>query len=51
MLVLADISLKIENQHPIPVYYNGKIVREYFADILVKRNVILEIKAIKQLNP
>ena len=51
MLALADISLKVENQHPISVYYNGKIVGEYFADIVVERKVILEIKAIKQLSP
>jgi GxxExxY protein len=32
-------------QHPINVYYDGTVVGEYFADILVNDNVILELKA------
>jgi GxxExxY protein len=51
MLALADTGLKAENQHPISVYYDGKIVGEYFADIVVERKIILEIKAIRQLSP
>ena len=36
-------------QFPIKVFYKDKIIGEYFADILVDENVIVEIKATKTL--
>jgi GxxExxY protein len=36
-------------QSPINVLYDGKIIGEYFADILVENKVIVEIKAGRQL--
>ena len=36
-------------QHQIKVYYKGKEVGEYFADILVNDCIILELKACVQL--
>lgn len=38
-------------QAPIRVLYDGQVVGEYFADILVDNKVIVEIKAAKQLAP
>jgi GxxExxY protein len=38
-------------QAPIKVFYEGKIVGEYFADLLVDDKVIVEIKATKVLAP
>ena len=35
----------IERQKPLNVYYNKIIVGEYFADLIVNRKVILELKA------
>jgi GxxExxY protein len=32
-------------QCPIEVFYNGKLVGQYFADIIVESKVIIEIKA------
>ena len=37
------------SQSPIKVFYEGKVIGEYYADILVDNNVIVEIKAAKQL--
>ncbi len=36
-------------QAPIQVHYKGKILGEYFADILVANRIIIEIKAAKNL--
>ncbi len=36
-------------QSPIKVFYESKIIGEYFADILVEDKVIVEIKAAKRL--
>ena len=38
-------GLQVESQVPIEVRYKGEIVGEYFADVIVNRSVILELKA------
>jgi GxxExxY protein len=42
---LRKSGLKAEPQHPISIFYDGVLVGEYFADILVENVVILELKA------
>ena len=42
---LRKQGLKAEAQKPISVYYDGVLVGEFFADILVEDTVILELKA------
>jgi GxxExxY protein len=39
----------IVQHQPIEVHFDGEVVGEYFADILVNRTVILELKAVKEL--
>ena len=46
---LASRGLKASNQVPITVKYKGDQVGEYYADIVVENQVILEIKAIESL--
>jgi len=43
---LRKNGFKAEPQHPISVLYDGVVVGEYFADILVNDTVILELKAV-----
>lgn len=38
-------ELQVEPQYPIKVHYDGVIVGEYFADLFVNQEVIVEIKA------
>ena len=47
---LKKRHLHAEQQHQVPVYYDGVIVGEYFADILVEKTVIVELKATKEHN-
>lgn len=42
---LRKMGLQVEQQHKILVYYDGEIVGEYFADLLVEGKVIVELKA------
>ena len=49
MIELADRKLKAESQVPITVRYKGVEVGEYFADIIIENQVILELKAIDSL--
>jgi GxxExxY protein len=47
MLDLKEENIPAVAQAPIRVLYKGEIVREYFADILVDKKIIGEIKAAK----
>lgn len=47
---LRKSSLSVEQQKPIQVVYDGIVVGDYFADILVESAVILELKATKVID-
>ncbi len=42
-------GLKAEGQVPITVKYKNEVVGEYFADIVVEDKIIIELKAVDQL--
>ena len=50
MIKLPQKGLEVIQQAPIKVYFEDKLVGEYFADILVNNKVILEFKAISSLS-
>jgi len=45
IIELKKFGLNAERQKPIIVYYEEKIVGEYFADLIVEDKVIIELKA------
>jgi GxxExxY protein len=49
LVELIARGLKAENQVPIKVKYKGVEVGEYYADIVVENQVILEVKAVDSL--
>jgi GxxExxY protein len=51
LIVLERERVPVISQAPIKVTYEGKVVGEYFADMLVDGKVIVEIKAGKYLAP
>ncbi len=48
---LRKQGLKVEQQRPIEVLYDGVIVGNYQADLLVEESVITELKAVTALAP
>jgi GxxExxY protein len=44
-------GLEVEQQKAISVFYKGEVVGEYFADLLVARCVIVELKAARAMEP
>jgi GxxExxY protein len=46
---LTASGLNVETQKPISVYYTGKVVGEYFADMIVDDEIIVELKAVKTI--
>ncbi|MFH1674833.1 MAG: GxxExxY protein [Pseudomonadota bacterium] len=49
LIELISRGLKCENQVPITVKYKGINVGEYYADIVVENQIILELKAVDSL--
>jgi GxxExxY protein len=50
MVEMKACGLACEQQKQIPVTYRGTMVGDYYADILVESQVILEIKAAKAID-
>ena len=50
-MVIASIALglKVQQQVNIPVFFQGQVVGEYFADLVVEDCVIVELKAVNHL--
>jgi GxxExxY protein len=51
MLALQKSGLQCESEFPITVYYEGSVVGEFKADIIVEKTVILELKAVSAIHP
>ena len=49
MIEFRKANISAVSQDPIKVRYEHEIIGEYFADIIVDRKVIIEIKATKNL--
>ncbi|MBI4831144.1 MAG: GxxExxY protein [Candidatus Lindowbacteria bacterium] len=50
VLELQKAGLKTEQQYPIRVKYDGVVVGEFSADLLVEQSVIVELKAMKNFD-
>jgi len=46
---LRKRGLAVEQQWPVPVYYDHVAVGEYVADLLVANTVLVELKAVKTI--
>lgn len=49
LIELKKRGLNVRDELPVRVYYDGQLIGEYFADLVVNELVILEIKASKAL--
>jgi GxxExxY protein len=48
---MRDAGLSVAQQKGITVYYNGIIVGEYVADLVVEETIVVELKASRTLDP
>lgn len=49
LIELCKSGLSAESQTPVKVHYDGQVVGDFVADIVVDGNVILELKSVKSL--
>jgi GxxExxY protein len=50
-MVLLQCGLKAKRQFPLPVFFRGRKIGDFRADLIVDDAVIVEIKAAKALDP
>jgi GxxExxY protein len=46
---LESLGLRVKQQEPINVSYEGQVVGEYYADLWVEERVVIELKALQTL--
>ena len=49
LIELQKQGLEVEQQFPIDVYYEGKVIGQYYADLVVEQKIIVELKAVSDL--
>jgi len=49
LIELRKAGMDAESQKPITVYYDGEIVGEFVADIIVNDTIILELKSVRRV--
>jgi len=47
---LRKSGLAVQQQHSIQVMYDGAVVGDYVVDLIVARRVLVELKAVDELN-
>jgi len=50
VIELRKNNLNLEQQKSLTVYYENQIVGEYFADLVVEEDIIVELKASKNID-
>ncbi len=50
LVELLEIGLSAKQQADIPVYYRGKNVGDFVADLVIEERLILELKAVQSLS-
>ncbi len=47
---LRRTGFGVEQQKPLPVYYDGVVVGDYYADLLVDNSLVIELKTAKAID-
>jgi GxxExxY protein len=49
-LEIRKHGLDFLQQHGVSVYYDGIVVGEYYADIIVEKSILMELKDVKSID-
>ena len=50
MILFRREGIRSEQQYPIKVYFDGEVVGNYVADILIEDKIIIELKCVEKIN-
>lgn len=51
LIALREKGCKAEAQFPLAVRFRGRVVGEFYADLLLEDKIIIELKAVRALTP
>lgn len=49
IIELSKNNLNVESEKPLKVYYEDNVVGDFFVDLLVENDIIVELKSVKNL--
>jgi GxxExxY protein len=49
MIELEKNCLKIETEKPLKVYYDGTVIGDFFVDLMVENEVVVELKSVQAI--
>ena len=49
VIELDKINLKVEQEKPLKVYYDNQVVGDFFIDLFVEQELIVEFKSVQNL--
>jgi GxxExxY protein len=49
IIELSKNDLKVEEEKPLKVYYDGQVVGDFFVDLFVAEAVVVELKSVQNL--
>jgi GxxExxY protein len=49
VIELGKEGLKVESEKPLQVYYDGRIVGDFYVDLLVNDEIVIELKSVQNL--
>ena len=47
---IRKVNLRVQQQYPVKVFYDGDVVGEFVPDLLVEDAVLIELKAVRALD-
>lgn len=50
VIELSNQNLAVVEEEPLKVYYEGKVVGEFFVDLFVENEIIVELKSVENLS-
>lgn len=49
VIELTKTNLEVEEEVPLKVYYDGKVVGEFYIDLLVEKEIVVELKSVQNI--
>ena len=51
VIALRSKGLEVEQQYAVPVWFRGNRVGSFCADLVIERTIIVELKAVRSIDP
>jgi GxxExxY protein len=48
-IALGEAGLRVQRQVAVPVWFRGRVIGDYKADLVVEETVLIELKAVRRL--